>query len=273
MPATTLTIPLGNEQILVPQSGLTPGSSWTVQRHCNAEWEFHYIMKGTCRVDLDQGHFQLKEGQALLIEPGLYHQAKSCAGEFQRFTLRFSLHAGAVYQQLSQIMRSQPVFCPSEEIGLTVARIQEEYRNEKAFRSTYLTGLIYCLAVELFRFLGIEGCTQPTPSNGSEMQLTQTIDTYFEQHFADPCGEEALAEQLHISRRHLVRILQKHYSMSFREKLIQARMDYATLLLRTTGETVSDIAIRVGYCSESAFFKVFRNTFSMTPQQYRKQYK
>ena len=270
---TTLSIPLGNTQMLVSQSGLCPGNSWNVQRHCNAEWEFHYICKGTCRVDLDKGHFLLKEGQALLIEPGLYHQAKATTGEFQRFTLRFNLPAGSVYQQLAQIMQLQPVFSPGEKIRRMILQIQEELPQNKPFRSTYLTGLIYCLAVELVRFLGIDSYHQITQQQTGEVLLTQEIDTYFEQHFADPCGEEVLAKQLHISRRHLVRILQKHYAMSFREKLIQARMDYATFLLRTTDQTVSDIACQVGYGSESAFFKVFRSNFSMTPLQYRKQYK
>ena len=273
MPDTTLSIPLGNEHMLIPQSGLCPGSSWNVQRHCNAEWEFHYISRGTCRVDLDKGHFQLTEGQALLIEPGLYHQAKTTAGEFLRFTLRFHMPTGAIYRQLAQIMRQQPVFTPNEEIRLRIIQIMDEYQKARNFRSTYLTGLIYCLAVELFRFVGIDCCAQTTTTNSAEIQLTQRIDTYFEQHFADPCGEEALARQLHISRRHLVRVLQKHYAMSFREKLIQARMDYATFLLRTTELPVSTIASQVGYGSESAFFKVFRSNFSTTPLQYRKIHK
>ena len=96
------------------------------------------------------------------------------------------------------------------------------------------------------------------------------MDTYFEQHFADSAGEQVLAELLHVSRRQLVRILQEHYGMSFRQKLLCTRMDYAAWLLRTTDSPVSNICDRVGYSSEAAFFKTFRQHFGSTPNRYRK---
>lgn len=52
-------------------------------------------------------------------------------------------------------------------------------------------------------------------------------------------------------------------------QLTRARMDYAALLLRTTDRSVSSIGTEIGYGSESAFFKIFRRNFGMTPRQFR----
>ena len=90
---------------------------------------------------------------------------------------------------------------------------------------------------------------------------------------AENVGAEKLAEQLHLSRRQLARVLQQTYGMGFREKLIRTRMDHASWLLRNTQLPVSHIVMKVGYASEAAFFQAFHSRFGTTPRQYRTRYK
>lgn len=264
-----LSIPLGQEQLHIPKNAIRFDCAWNVQRHCNAEWEFHYIRKGECRVDVAQNQYQLRVGQALLIRPGLYHQAKTVSAELEHFTFGFTLPDGIVHQLLSQNNEPTPIFALNTGISHTIDKLWNEATAQSPYTDAYIEALIRCLIVELLRFLNIDSGFAADRVNTEEVHLTQIIDTFFEQHFADSCGEEALAKQLHFSRRHLVRILKKHYGMSFREKLNHARMDYATFLLRTTDRPVGSIGAEVGYSSESAFFKVFRQSFGMTPRQYR----
>lgn len=268
-PHSELSIPLGQALLHIPKAAISSGNSWDVQRHCNAEWEFHFIIKGTCHVYVDQSSYQLHSGQGLLIEPGRYHQAKALSGEFKRFNLGFALTPGAISRQLSEKTAQCPVFTPRAEVVDTVDRIMAETAGNRPYSEAYLSALICCLAVELLRSMEIDGQQVQKTALTPDILLTQQIDTYFEQHFADSCGETELAKQLHFSRRHLVRILKKHYNISFREKLLCTRLDYAAFLLRTTDLPVSTIATEVGYGSESAFFKVFRRSFGMTPRQYR----
>ena len=61
------------------------------------------------------------------------------------------------------------------------------------------------------------------------------------------------------------------YNMTFQEKRIHARMDYAKFLLRTTQMEVSRIGVLVGYTSETSFFKVFKTYCGMTPLKYRQE--
>lgn len=270
---TALSVPLGQEQLHISKNALRFEAAWNVQRHCNAEWEFHFIGEGECRVDVSQAQYRLCAGQALLIEPGVYHQAKTLSPQLSHFTLGFTLPDGPVYRQLSETVAAKPVFTPNNTVCNTIQRLWDETNAGDTFTDAYTEALLRCLTVELLRFLQIKEVTPKDKPSAAETQLTQTIDTFFEQHFADASGEEALARKLHFSRRHLVRILKKHYGMSFREKLNHARMDYAAFLLRTTDRTVGSIGTEVGYGSESAFFKVFRNSFGMTPKQYRAKYK
>ena len=264
-----LSISLGQELLHIPQKALRFDGAWNVQRHCNAQWEFHFIRKGQCLADIAQAQYTICAGQALLIQPGLYHQAKTLTPDFAHFTLGFTSPKGAVYQKLTEKVAATPIFTLSEKLCSTIAQLWEEWSGSAPYADAYTDALTRCLVVELLRFLGIDNTTVQTQADTAEEQLTQTIDTFFEQHFSESCGEEMLAKKLHFSRRHLVRILKKHYGMSFREKLVSTRMDYAAFLLRTTDQPVGQIGMEVGYDSESAFFKVFRRTFGITPRQYR----
>ena len=266
---TELSVPLGKDLLQIPKSAISSYTTWDVKRHCNAQWEFHFIKKGTCRVYVDQKPYQLQAGQAVLIEPGRYHQAKATDDTFERFTLGFTLTPGGISRQLSEKTSQSPVLSPNNEILRATEKLMAEINSQMPYSEAYSGALVCCLVVELMRLLDIEDPTKKPMVLSANTLLTQTIDTYFEQHFADSCGEMELARQLHFSRRHLVRILKKHYNMSFREKLVSTRMDYAAFLLRTTEKTVSNIATDVGYGSESAFFKVFQRNFGMTPKEYR----
>ena len=61
--------------------------------------------------------------------------------------------------------------------------------------------------------------------------------------------------------------------MTFREKSMRARMDYAAWLLRTTDKCAGEIARLVNYSSEPSFFSAFKRYFGVTPLRYRQVYR
>lgn len=52
--------------------------------------------------------------------------------------------------------------------------------------------------------------------------------------------------------------------------LIQKRLKYSKYLLETTDKNVTELAFECGFENTSHFIKVFRQTFGLTPLQYKK---
>lgn len=262
---------LGNEKVPVSISQNQDNSiySWDVKRHCNADWELHLILEGQCQVDLEDRHLLLKAGQFLLIPPGQYHRPKALPGAFKRFTVTFVLQDGPLRQQLSDLVPD----CTVENAGTALCQLADTIIRERREQSTYHTqcteAMLTQFFIMVFRLLHLKEAHDNQARKTASSELTQQIDTFFEQHFADSAGEQALAKILHVSRRHLIRLLQENYGMTYRQKLIHTRMDYAAWLLRTTGMKISQICSTVGYNSEAAFFRVFRQHFGVTPKKYR----
>jgi AraC-like DNA-binding protein len=59
------------------------------------------------------------------------------------------------------------------------------------------------------------------------------------------------------------------YRMSPGKWLIQARLNYARILLGTTSETVGNIASQSGFKNTTHFVKVFKDSYGIPPLQYR----
>jgi AraC family transcriptional activator of mtrCDE len=89
----------------------------------------------------------------------------------------------------------------------------------------------------------------------------------------DPAHEwtiEALAERASMSRATFMRAFAKLAGNSPWTLLTQVRMQMAYGLLSRTQSGLSDIAAQVGYQSQAAFSKVFKDTYGMAPGQLRR---
>jgi AraC-like DNA-binding protein len=156
-----------------------------------------------------------------------------------------------------------------EMTGL-LRNVLEESEADRPFHEDLIRLWLAQIVILLLRQLGVMEHRLPPP-DGDRDGTPDIIDNYFETNLAqNPCADD-LADRLHISRRHLNRILQKTYGMSFRDKLLRARMDRAAWLLRHSENSVSAIAGEVGYTYDPAFRQAFRERFGMTPLEYRQQ--
>ena len=84
---------------------------------------------------------------------------------------------------------------------------------------------------------------------------------------ADPTSLRGWADRLSLSPRTLIRRIKKETGMSFRELRRQTRI-LAALERLSLGESVTNVALDVGYDSLSAFIQAFRAVTGKTPGRY-----
>ena len=90
--------------------------------------------------------------------------------------------------------------------------------------------------------------------------------------YDEPMGEwnsDVLAAEMGISRAYFHRIYLSAFGVTCRQDVIESRLLYAADLLRTTDLSVSAVAERCGYESDSYFMRQFRQHKGCTPTEYR----
>lgn len=248
-------------------------AEWESSRHSNADYELHVILRGACDVDVEDQPHVLREGQAVIIAPGRYHRTMHKPGEFERFSVSFSLTEGPLLDLMRTSVPSCRIYTVTPEVTSLCRGIFYESAAGNPFRREMMQAQLTQLMLNNFRLLNLSTESRSGVSGPSNYERTYLIDNFFEAHLADKAGEEELAAMLHLSRRQLSRVLKENYGMGYREKLLRTRMDCAAWLLRCTDKRINEIANEVGYTSEAAFYQVFRTRFEMTPTEYRSRYK
>ena len=245
---------------------------WNTARHCNANYELHIILKGSCDLDVASKTHMLAAGSAIVIAPNEYHMPRVTSDDFLRLSIPFSLSEHHLSKALRQAIPTSVIFALSPELQQLSNLILAELSGSQPFSADLLPALLTNLMICVFRSLGVCDSAGNTVKKAQADWRTDVIDTFFEDNMACYGTEEQLAEALHISKRQLARVLQEHYDMNFRQKLLVTRMDHAGWLLRTTDKSIGEICSIVGYNSETTFFKNFKNHYDATPLQYRKQH-
>jgi len=245
---------------------------WNQGPHDHSVYEMHILLKGSAQVRIGDQMHEIRPGGAMIIAPGQYHEAWALEGDFHRFSFMFSPDDKAV-KLASMLRRRIPVclnFRATDAMRELGYQILQDWERNTAYRTEMRQALFQALMINTFRTLDMVG--KPEDQLSGELSRMLICDGYFAHEKQNKSTAE-LARFLCLSERQLHRCLIEYYGMSFQQKLTHSRMEKAAWYLRTTDRHIHEIALDVGYDSESGFFKVFRKHYHVTPLQYRKKYR
>ncbi|MEI6713386.1 MAG: helix-turn-helix domain-containing protein [Verrucomicrobiota bacterium] len=95
---------------------------------------------------------------------------------------------------------------------------------------------------------------------------------YIRTHLHDDCTLETLTKIAGLSERQLRRRFQQEFGVGLNAFVLKARIHAAADALLQTDTAISDIALDVGFCDQSAFTRAFRERMGLTPHQYKTRY-
>lgn len=97
----------------------------------------------------------------------------------------------------------------------------------------------------------------------------ERVKRYIQNHLEQELTRQQMAELVYLSQDYLARIFHQKTGIPLSEYIIRARMEKGRKLLETTGMSVNEIALAVGYVNPAYFIKVFRERYGETPRKYR----
>jgi AraC-like DNA-binding protein len=105
----------------------------------------------------------------------------------------------------------------------------------------------------------------------SETQhIVRRAMAYVHHHYAEPISPGTLATHVGVSKRHLARCFRQQLDISPVTYLNRYRVRQAKALLETSDETVTGVALAVGFSDGHYFGRVFRREVGVSPSAYRK---
>lgn len=102
-----------------------------------------------------------------------------------------------------------------------------------------------------------------------EEVMGKIILNYIETNYKNATLSE-ITEQLNSSISQISRFIKNKFGKNFKELLQEKRFQTAVKLLEDTNLSVSDIVLNIGYENNSYFHRKFRESYHMSPAEYRK---
>lgn len=104
-----------------------------------------------------------------------------------------------------------------------------------------------------------------------DKMLVNTILKYIFTNYQKGSLQE-LSEQLKIPDYKISKLIKKETGKTYKDMLVEVRLDRAAELLRNTDMVIDRIIEEIGYDNISYFYRVFHEKYHMTPKQYREKF-
>ena len=246
--------------------------------HWHSELEFIYIESGNVVFDIGTVHFELNEGNGIMINSKILHRLRSSSDAIiPNFLFQPSFIASQdslIYKKyISPVISSSLeylVFQPdipwqkkALEIIKTIIAVQETEFNRE---------IIVSMSVQQLWILLLENLTFDQFENmGAVISRTrlQLMMQYVHAHYSENITLEDIARTANISKSTALHLFQNNLKLTPVKYLINYRLKQAALLLINTEEKIATISNNTGFNNVDHFCRTFKKTYKMTPTDYR----
>lgn len=236
-------------------------------------FKIHVIFEGSGSYQTPYGLYELKAGDAFLTVPDAIVSYK--ASELDPWTYGWFAFNGMNaqnYLDRAGLSIEEPILHFKEPLAVKETLLyMTELSSATTTRDLVLLSCLYKLLAQLIDSAKTPQRRLKNPqSAGASLYIEEALN-YIETNFSRQMRIEEMASHIGIQRKYLARLFSGHFGTSPQQYLVTYRMERAKQLLERTRLSISEIAVSVGYPDPFAFSKRFKQSFSLSPTQFREQ--
>lgn len=278
---------------------LSPATVMDVSYESERTAPFHVLLEGTCQLQVGADLLDLVPGDVVLIPRGERHRIITAGPGHARgitemrgdaFATTLTDGRGAPVMDLfcgyytfgpgagAILFKSLPEpvhisFGESGETDSALRMLSVLMRSEAAHEGEGTAAILSSLCSVLLTMIlrtsrGVTTDAALWTASGNRM-IVGVVERVLE----DPGGDwsiERMSRLSSVSRATFIRQFERSTGTTFGAFLTRVRLMVAADLLQSTGKTVAGVAAEVGYKSESAFTRAFRQEIGTTPGRFRR---
>lgn len=253
--------------------------------HFHEYLEMLYLTEGSMHIWLNDKLFDFEKGELIIINSNEAHRLASVTDESKYYVIKFTPRLLCTSEQtpretqyvlpfLSEQSNQPRVYCRefTQQAGIP-ALLSDAIMEWNEMGTGYELALkadvlktIRCVV----RFLSEKGINVKVSSgSGNIQQIMSTVLEYINENFRT-VSEKDVSDRFNISYSYFSRSFKQIMNMSFKEYINYLKINEAQRLLLTTGKSITDISMELGFSSSSHFINVFKKYKDCSPKQYKK---
>jgi AraC-like DNA-binding protein len=250
--------------------------------HWHTPLEIIMPIKNKYKAICNKITFNLKEGDILLINPGVIHSLPATpVGERLIFQADFSL-----LHNIKELEPTLSIISPalviteenSPSIHSKIQNIMFTIQDEYFSNATFSEAAIYSKLIEMFVLIGREYTTKADMFNVKNTKQKEYTEIFLSlcNYISDNCIKDltldSVADLAGFSKYHFTRLFKQFTGISFYKYLNQKKITLAESLLIDPDISITEVALRSGFTSLSSFIRMFKIIKACTPTEFRNMY-
>lgn len=251
--------------------------------------EINYMYSGNCEQIIDGHQINLKKGQMSFIDTRTPHSigytgqddillnfaiskqflAKILLAKIEHNNLVTSFFVNSLNSNNHNLNYLIFNTQNNKRIRLFLDELLLEYHQPSTNAMQIINSLFVLIILEIIN--NIENNIDLKSITKSNSILIKTIN-YLESNYQH-CTLVKTAQHVNVNPCYLTTLLKKNFGLSYKELLIQIRMEASAKLLITTDESIEVVSNQCGYNNLNFFYQKFKAHFNCTPKQYRNNHK
>ncbi len=253
--------------------------------HFHEYLEMLYLTKGSMDIWLNDKPFRFEEGELIIINSNETHRLASVAENSEYLVIKFTPRLLCTSEQTPRETQYVLPFL-SEQSDQPRVYGREFVEGSgipallfDAIKEWNEMGVGYELALKadvlktircVVSFLSKQGINvKVSAGTGNIQHIMSTVLEYINENFRT-ISEKDVSDRFGISYSYFSRSFKQVMNMSFKEYVNYLKINEAQRLLLTTGKSITDISMELGFSSSSHFINVFKKYKDCSPKQYKK---
>lgn len=234
--------------------------SVTKKVHHHTDYEMHIVAAGNQIYDVAGEIVSLRDGEFLLIAPGVAHRSVETAPNSKKYAITFHIEA--------EILQTCFVGHMTERMWENIAFIEKEALAKKEISPVLIENCLLEILVTLLRMIGV---AEQGLHEGEEENITLALSKQYIQDNIElaPTVDE-VARYCHLSRKHLTRIFIAEEGIAPGEYIKNQRIRRMEKMLSDEMLSLGEISDMMHFSSEYYFNTFFKKYAGMPPGEYRK---
>lgn len=250
--------------------------------HSHDFLEINYVKEGAGYYLIEEREYEIRQGDIFIINNQERHMAVhdgSLMLEVIVFDPAFLWERMQGYQFLEPFFNRSAVFTNcirKEEEGYeklleAIVNIRGEYEGRKQGWELFVKSWTQLFMAQLYRvYLKSQDESVRKEARHKTFTRLQPVLDYIHEHYLDQLELEELARVAMMNKSYLCSCFKNTLHMRIFEYIDQLRINRACLLLSTSNESITDIAMMTGFNSVSYFNRIFKKVRGISPGNYRK---
>lgn len=243
------------------------------KEHLHPSVELLYVLEGELKVSIHEKVYQMKRDDVLLVNSSVRHSIVSADRNILcRVSYDYRMIVD-ILENSSGIFLCNSVTDQEKSYDELRALFRELVYLEVLYSRKSESGkysLLYSLLDQLVEnFMTDESGRNVRKEEYQDDEKLQKIIRYVYRNFQEVVSLSVLAEQMFVSKSTLSRFFKKQTGIYFAEYVSQIRLHCAVNELLYTKKNITTVAMDCGFSNTSAFDKVFRENYGMSPSEYR----